>query len=317
MSGESTFRRIFMAALAAFVLLTTASRAQLPQPPLTAEDALRQMADQADVIFTGQVTAVRRNTGANGSTGTLEIDFAVDDAVRGVAPGSLYTLREWAGASPAGLSQFEIAQRYLMLLHAPGPSGLSSPVGGPDGAIPIRGDTTAASADTLDAAGLAAATSLALAAASAPRTPARSALRMANSPSAESSSISAPLAASSSTLSVDLRWIATRVLQPLNYAPDSCAPASCAPDPIATATAHPIVARASIALSPPGADAPLQPSALKPIIPSTLLSPSPSASSQPSSQPPSQPATTAATYSSLLTLLRSWNLEQNQSRSRE
>jgi hypothetical protein len=33
-----------------------------------------------------------------------------------------------------------VGQRYLMLLHAPGVAGLSSPVGGMDGAIPIRGD---------------------------------------------------------------------------------------------------------------------------------------------------------------------------------
>ena len=76
----------------------------------------------------------------NGATGVVEIEFAVEDAVRGVSGGT-YTLREWAGLWPAGDEPFRVGQRYLMLLHAPGAAGLSSPVGGMDGAIPIRGGT--------------------------------------------------------------------------------------------------------------------------------------------------------------------------------
>ena len=110
-----------------------------PQPiPQSTETALHAMSQQAAVIFAGQVTAVRRRDGSNGASGIVEIDFAVDDAIRGADSGT-YTLREWAGLWPAGDEPFRTGQRYLMLLHAPGPAGLSSPVGGPDGAIPIRG----------------------------------------------------------------------------------------------------------------------------------------------------------------------------------
>jgi hypothetical protein len=104
----------------------------------TAQSALADLSQRADVIFAGQVTAVRRHEGQGGASGTVEIDFAVQDAVRGVA-GGLYTLREWGGLWQAGQTPFRVGQRYLMLLHAPGPGGLSSPVGGQDGAIPIRG----------------------------------------------------------------------------------------------------------------------------------------------------------------------------------
>jgi hypothetical protein len=105
------------------------------------EAALHDMARLAGVIFTGEVVAVRRHDASDSSTGVVEIEFAVDDAVRGVRGGS-YTLREWAGLWNAGDEPFRAGQRYLMLLHAPGASGLSSPVDGVDGAIPIRGGDT-------------------------------------------------------------------------------------------------------------------------------------------------------------------------------
>jgi hypothetical protein len=104
----------------------------------TAQDALHDMAQMAGVIFAGQVIAVRRHDGVGGATGVVEIDFAVEDAVRGVGGGE-YTVREWAGMWAADDVPFRVGQRYLMLLHSPGPSGLSSPVCGMDGAIPIRG----------------------------------------------------------------------------------------------------------------------------------------------------------------------------------
>jgi hypothetical protein len=94
----------------------------------------------ADVAFAGRVVAVHRREGTGGSTGVIEIDFAVEDAVRGVSGGT-YLLREWAGLWPAGDQPFHMGQRFLMLLHAASAAGLSSPVGGMDGAIPIRGSS--------------------------------------------------------------------------------------------------------------------------------------------------------------------------------
>ena len=72
-------------------------------PPATVEDALHEMSDAAGVIFAGQVTAVRRVAGVGGASGVVEVDFRVDNAVRGCVSGGTYTLREWAGLWAGGM----------------------------------------------------------------------------------------------------------------------------------------------------------------------------------------------------------------------
>lgn len=157
--------------------------------PRSITDELHAMSQLADVIFAGQVVAVHRIDGGNGSTGVVEIQFAVEDAVCGVNS-SIYTLREWAGLWPAGEEPFRVGQRFLMLLHAPGAAGLSSPVGGMDGAIPIRGIVQT------QAAGLAETDST-------------------RTVSAKTGS--AGISALQESRVVDLRWVGTRVVQPLSY----------------------------------------------------------------------------------------------------
>lgn len=151
--------------------------------PQAAEDALRMMTDAAGVVFTGTVTAVRR------SAGVVEIDFAVADAIRGVS-GSSFTLREWAGLWEASDEPFRPGQRYLMLLHTPNSAGLTSPVDGPDGAIPIRSTGTGAVTGT--------GTEVAAAGAS-----------------AYDSVIATVQGGSEDT--VDLGWVATHVAVPVTY----------------------------------------------------------------------------------------------------
>jgi hypothetical protein len=139
------------------------------------------MVEQAGAIFAGQVVAVRRpaatGEAASGLSSVVEIEFAVEDAVRGVSGGS-YTLREWAGLWAASDQPFRVGQQYLMLLHAPRGGGLSSPVGGMDGAVPIRGGGPAVGP---------------------------------NGPGAGAS-------VEADGRVVDLRWVATRVVQPTAYA---------------------------------------------------------------------------------------------------
>ncbi len=106
--------------------------------PQTVEAALHLMSDQAAIIFIGTVAEIDRDTTA----GTVvEIHFTVEQAIRGCSSGA-YTLREWAGLWTANDSRYRVGQRLLLLLHAPGVSGLSSPVGGLDGAIPLRASGT-------------------------------------------------------------------------------------------------------------------------------------------------------------------------------
>lgn len=111
-------------------------------PAQTLEGALRRMSDRAAVVFVGQVTAIRRVDGGVAASGVVEIEFRVDKAVRGCSVG-VYVLREWAGLWAANDARYRVGQRRMMLLHAPGAGGLSSPVDGMDGAMPIRGVGTA------------------------------------------------------------------------------------------------------------------------------------------------------------------------------
>jgi hypothetical protein len=176
----------------ALALALSAQAACGQTPPQSSDEALRAMEQMAGVIFAGQVIAVRRQAGSDGATGVVEIEFTVDDAVRGVSGGS-YTLREWAGLWPAGDEPFRVGERFLMLLHATSAAGLSSPVGEMDGAIPIRGGGTAP------------------ALAGAPAT------------IASAQAVGAGDATGADGLVVDMRWVQTRVVRPLAYRAESVA----------------------------------------------------------------------------------------------
>lgn len=101
--------------------------------PQTVVDILHQLSDKADVIFAGQVLAIRTP-----NAGVVEVEFRVDQSIRGCTAGTPYVLREWAGLWAGDNQRYRIGQRLLMLLHAPSAAGMSSPVDGLDGAIPIR-----------------------------------------------------------------------------------------------------------------------------------------------------------------------------------
>jgi len=103
----------------------------------TVTDVLHEMSDRAGVIFMGQVLAVRLPGNAGLASGVVEVDFRVDQPILGCRAGQAYVLREWAGLW-IGVQRYRVGQRLLMLLHAPSVGGMSSPVGGLDGAIPIR-----------------------------------------------------------------------------------------------------------------------------------------------------------------------------------
>ena len=101
--------------------------------PQTVLDILHQLSDKADVVFAGQVLTISRP-----SDSVVEVEFRVDQAIRGCTAGTPYLLREWAGLWAGDNQRYRVGQRLLMLLHAPSGAGMSSPVGGLDGAIPIR-----------------------------------------------------------------------------------------------------------------------------------------------------------------------------------
>ena len=127
---------LLVCALAVGALLVSplaCGQAATVAPPQTVVDILHQVSDKADVIFAGQVLAIRRP-----NEGVVEVEFRVDQAIRGCTAGTPYILREWAGLWAGDNQRYRVGQRLLMLLHAPSSAGMSSPVGGLDGAIPIR-----------------------------------------------------------------------------------------------------------------------------------------------------------------------------------
>jgi hypothetical protein len=130
-------------AVAALVLAGVAGRAQTA-PAGTVDEALLAMAARAGVIFAGTVVSVQQPDNA----GYVDIRFRIDEAVRGCPAKGFYVLREWAGLWTGGSERYRTGQRLLMLLYARGPSGISSPVNGQDGAIPILPGGVAPIADT-------------------------------------------------------------------------------------------------------------------------------------------------------------------------
>jgi hypothetical protein len=148
-AGMGRMLRVFvrLRAAAAVALLTAPiawGQATSSAGSQTVTDVLHEMSDRAEVIFMGQVLAVRLPGGAGPASGIVEVDFRVDQAIRGCRAGEPYVLREWGGLWAGESHRYRVGQRLLMLLHASSAGGMSSPVGGLDGAIPIRQSTKVA-----------------------------------------------------------------------------------------------------------------------------------------------------------------------------
>jgi len=101
--------------------------------PAATAAVLRALASRAGVIFAGQVVRVDRED----ARGYVEVVFRIDVPVQVRSQDSHYVLREWAGLWAGHAARYCAGQKLLMLLTEPGPSGLSSPVGGLAGAIPL------------------------------------------------------------------------------------------------------------------------------------------------------------------------------------
>ncbi len=124
--------------------------------PVSAPDpatlALTALAARAGVIFAGQVQNVTRHD----ASGFVDVRFHIDLPVRGCPPGGVYVLREWAGLwAQAQAARYVAGERYLLLLTARGPSGLSAPVDNTDGAIRLLAADDASTASPADVSSLA------------------------------------------------------------------------------------------------------------------------------------------------------------------
>jgi hypothetical protein len=145
--AQSRFLGCNAAILAVILVLAPASGAQrvgrtAGNVSISAATAgvLQRMTRSAGVIFAGQVVAVRGPAGDEGvGAGIVTVEFRVDKAVRGCANGSIYTLKEWAGLWNGHGGRYQVGQWLLMFLYRPSRGGLSSPVHGAEGAVPLRG----------------------------------------------------------------------------------------------------------------------------------------------------------------------------------
>ncbi len=91
---------------------------------------LRNLASRAGVVFVGQVVKIEPKAG------TVEVTFQVQQPVLG-AVGATYTLREWSGLWTGGRQRYRLGQRAMVFLHATNGPGLSSPVDGMEGVVPV------------------------------------------------------------------------------------------------------------------------------------------------------------------------------------
>ncbi len=91
---------------------------------------LRLLASRAGVVFVGRVERIEPKGGV------VEVTFSVEQPVLGVVGGS-YVMREWVGRWTGGQQHFQVGERAMFFLHAPGAGGLSSAVEGMMGAVPV------------------------------------------------------------------------------------------------------------------------------------------------------------------------------------
>ena len=157
LAGWAAVAALAQQGVAADAVHSTAAAERLP---LTTLEALRQMEAQAGVVCAGEVVAIRR-IGAErpaagggslqstfvGNAGVVEVDIRVEDAVRGCTAGAHYMLREWAGLWVNQAQRYRLGQRAVWLLHSPNAAGMSSPVGGMVGVLPLTGRGAQAQVD--------------------------------------------------------------------------------------------------------------------------------------------------------------------------
>jgi len=127
-AGFDWFWRLAM--VACWLWFSMSALAQGTIPDATVGAALRNLASRSGVAFMGRVTEIHRGTGV------VEVVFQVERSLLGET-GATYTLREWAGLWAAGQCRYSVGQRVAIFLHAPGKAGLSSPVDGMEGILPV------------------------------------------------------------------------------------------------------------------------------------------------------------------------------------
>jgi hypothetical protein len=111
------------------------------QPAILVSSAplrLREVTDHAGTIFVGRVISIEALPLASSSdqVGCVQITFQVEQGIRGARAGEQFSFREWGGLW-SGADRYRVGQRMMLFLYTPGALGLTSPVGGGAGRLPV------------------------------------------------------------------------------------------------------------------------------------------------------------------------------------
>jgi hypothetical protein len=100
---------------------------------------LRAVVRRSGTIFVGKVTSIE-SPRSPCCLNMVRVTFSVEQAMRGdIHVGEHFSIREWAGLWSAG-PRYRIGERLVLFLYPPSKLGLTSPVDGKWGRVPVGRD---------------------------------------------------------------------------------------------------------------------------------------------------------------------------------
>jgi hypothetical protein len=101
--------------------------------------ALPAVVGRSGIIFVGKVTSIESSR-ETCCLATVRVTFHVEQAMRGdVRVGEQFSIREWAGLWSGG-PRYRVGERLVLFLYPPSKLGLTSPVAGKWGRVPVTRD---------------------------------------------------------------------------------------------------------------------------------------------------------------------------------
>lgn len=98
---------------------------------------LREVTAHAGTILVGRVVSIKpMPPGSTDQVGCVQITLQVEQGIQGARAGEHFSFREWAGLW-SGADRYRLGQRMMLFLYTPSGLGLTSPVGGAAGRLPI------------------------------------------------------------------------------------------------------------------------------------------------------------------------------------
>ena len=128
-------RRLLISLGCVAALMVAAASSGGPAPRVARPGAapdLEQMVASSGMIFLGRVEDVSLS-----GDDRVRITFRVLDGVRGARTGETAAVEEWRGLWVAGHERYQPGETLLLFFHPRSKLGLTSPVGGDSGRLPI------------------------------------------------------------------------------------------------------------------------------------------------------------------------------------